>query len=161
LKALIARSADFYGTKNSILVELVVKNLDKGKKAMWFADAGKLHTFTSAEDAARATALLGNTPDAFNQVWHLPTSPEALTGEQWINLVARLMNKPARYTVVSKWMISALGLFVPIFREFAEMAYQYDRDYIFNSAKFEMRFGYTPQKPEEGIARLLTAVGIQ
>ena len=30
-----------------------------------------IHPYTP--DAARAVALLGNTPDAFNQVWHLPT----------------------------------------------------------------------------------------
>ncbi len=59
INALIARSADFYGPKNSLMVELVIKNMMNNKRAMWFADAHKIHTFTSAEDAARATALLG------------------------------------------------------------------------------------------------------
>jgi nucleoside-diphosphate-sugar epimerase len=57
---------------------MVYKNLQKGKKAMWLADASKIHSFTYTPDAARATALLGNTPDAYNQVWHLPTSAEKL-----------------------------------------------------------------------------------
>ena len=48
LQAIIARSADFYGIKNSVLVEMVYKNLLKNKKAMWFADATKAHTFTAA-----------------------------------------------------------------------------------------------------------------
>ncbi len=73
LKALIARSADFNGLKNSVLVETVPKNLMQGKKANWFASLHKVHTFTFIPDAAKATAILGNTPEAYGEVWHLPT----------------------------------------------------------------------------------------
>src|SRR5690242_10986235 len=62
LKALIARSADFYGpdNKNSPLTLMVAENLIKGKKAQVFGDANKIHTYTYTPDAALATALLGN-----------------------------------------------------------------------------------------------------
>jgi nucleoside-diphosphate-sugar epimerase len=159
INALIARSADFYGMRNSILVEIVINNLMKNKKAMWFADAHKIHTFTSAEDAAKATALLGNTPDAYNQVWHVPTDNSPLTGKDWIELVARILNKKASYSVIPSWMISFSGLFVPLFKELSEMTYQYEQDYIFSSSKFEKRFGYTPVTPEDGIARLIKLLG--
>jgi nucleoside-diphosphate-sugar epimerase len=48
LTALIARSADFYGpdTKNSLIGEMVVKNLMKNKKAQTFGDINKIHTYT-------------------------------------------------------------------------------------------------------------------
>jgi nucleoside-diphosphate-sugar epimerase len=159
ISALIARSADFYGLRNSIMVELVIKNMMKNKRAMWFADAHKIHTFTSADDAAKATALLGNTPDAYNQVWHLPTDSSPLTGKDWIELVARILNRKPKYTVLPSWMVSFIGLFVPLFRELSEMIYQYEQDYIFNSDKFEKRFGYLPVKPEEGITRLIALLG--
>ncbi|MBD0298169.1 MAG: NAD-dependent epimerase/dehydratase family protein, partial [Flavisolibacter sp.] len=86
LTAMIVRSADFYGpgVTNSILIEMVYKNMKKGKKAMWFADADKVHSFTYVPDAAKATALLGNTPDAYNQVWHTPTDVQKITGRQWV-----------------------------------------------------------------------------
>ena len=155
ISAIIARSADFYALKNSILVEMVYKNLIKNKKAMWFADARKIHTFTAASDAARATAMLGNTPDAYNQIWHLPTDRSPLTGEQWIELMAGLMHKKSGVFVIPRWLLSVMGLFVPVFREFKEMIYQYDRDYIFNSSKFEKRFNYTPVKPQVGIKQLI------
>lgn len=45
------------------------------------------------------------------------------------------------------WLLCVLGLFVPVLREFKEMAYQYDRDYFFDSSKFEKRFGVTPLPP--------------
>ena len=52
---------------------MVLKNLREGKKAMWFVSSDIKHSFTYTPDAAKATALLGNTPDAYGQVWHLPT----------------------------------------------------------------------------------------
>lgn len=70
LTALIARSADFYGpdNKNSALNMMVIDNFMKGKKAQAFGNVNKIHTYTFTPDAAKATALLGNTNDAYNQV---------------------------------------------------------------------------------------------
>ncbi len=149
LTALIARAADFIGSPNSVIDEIVYKNFKKGKKANWFARVDKIHNFTFTPDAGRATALLGNTPDAYGQVWHLPTDRSKLTGKQWIELFARQMNVEPKYQILPIWMMSLLGLFVPIMKEFKEMAYQYDRDYEFDSRKFEERF--TDFKPASSI----------
>jgi nucleoside-diphosphate-sugar epimerase len=154
LTALIGRSADFYGPNNdkSVLVDSVFKNFQKGKPADWFASVDKLHSFTYTPDAAKAIALLGNTPDAYNQVWHLPTDGSRLTGKQWIELVAAELNVPAKMRVLPVWMMGILGLFIPILKEFKEMAYQFDRDYHFDSSKFSNRFGdFKITTPQEGI----------
>ena len=155
LTALIARAADFYGPNNdkSVLVETVVKNFRKGKAANWFARLDKVHTFTYTPDAAKATALLGNTASAYNQVWHLPTDATRLTGQQWIDLFAKEMNVKPRSSALPIWMLRLVGLFVPAIREFPEMAYQYDRDYVFDSGKFEKAFNFEPTKPAEGVKR--------
>ena len=50
-------------------------------------------------------------------------------------------------------MLRLIGLFVPVMREFPEMAYQYDRDYVFDSSKFEKAFNFEPTKPAEGVKR--------
>lgn len=160
LNALIARAADFFSPKNSVLVEMVYKNLAKGKKANLFANANKLHNYTYSVDAAKGTAMLGNTPSAFGQVWHLPTSRVRLTGKQWVELIAKEMKVEPRYSVLPKWMMSLAGLFVPVIGEFKEMVYQYDRDYLFNSEKFEQQFGYHPATPEEMVRQLVAKEGI-
>lgn len=151
LTALIARSADFIAPGNSLLTELVCKNLARGRKAQWFVDTTKVHTFTFSRDAGIATALLGNTPDAFGQVWHLPTDQTPLTGKDWIELFAQEMHAAPKYSAMPQWQLGALGLFVPILREFKEMTYQYDRDYVFDSSKFEQRFGMSATKPAESV----------
>ncbi|MBK8611838.1 MAG: NAD-dependent epimerase/dehydratase family protein [Chitinophagaceae bacterium] len=157
LTALIARSADFYGpdNKNSALNMMVVDNFIKGKKAQAFGNINKIHTYTYTPDAARATALLGNTIDAYNQVWHVPTTKELLTNRQWIQLIADELKVAANIQTIPVWLIKILGLFIPIMIEFPEMIYQYEQDYIFDSTKFEKRFGITATAPKDGIGILI------
>jgi nucleoside-diphosphate-sugar epimerase len=157
LTALIARAADFYGpdNKNSALIIMVADNLKKGKKAQAFGNINKIHTYTYTPDAAKATAVLGNTLDAYNQVWHVPTTKEKLTTLDWINLIAKEMDKEAKVQQVPAWMLHILGLFIPVMKEFPEMIYQYEQDYIFDSSKFEKRFGIVATSPEEGIKRTI------
>ncbi len=159
LMALIARSADFYGPGNekSFVIEMVYKNFLKGKRANWFVDANKKHSFTYTPDAAKATALLGNTDDAYNAVWHLPTDKNVLTGRQFIELFASEMNVANKYSVMSVWMIRLVGFFVPVLKEMPEMMYQYDRDYFFDSSKFEKRFNLSPTSYPEGVKNTVRA----
>jgi nucleoside-diphosphate-sugar epimerase len=157
LTALIARSADFYGPNNgnSILIELVYKNMKKGKKPNWLIDANKKHSFTYTTDAAKATALLGNTVDAYNQVWHLPTDKNALTGKEMIALFAKEMEAENKFSVLPMWLLKILGLFIPIMKEMPEMMYQYDRDYIFDSSKFDKRFDFRTTTYQEGVKLII------
>jgi len=160
LHAVIARGADFYGPENksSALTLMVASNLIKGKKAQAFGNPDKIHTYTYTPDAAKATALLGNTSDAYNQEWHVPTTKERITTLGWIELIAKELNTEAKVQKVPGWMINALGLFVPIMREFPEMMYQFEQDYIFDSSKFEKRFGITATSPAEGIKKMVAGL---
>ncbi len=158
VKALIARSADFYGPSienSSILTEMVFKPLSKGKTANWLAGDTFKHSFTYTPDAGRATALLGNTEKAFGQIWHLPTASNPFTGKEWIEAIAQKMNTKPKYRVVSKLMVRLIGLFVPVMKESVEMLYQYDRDYIFDSSKFEKEFDLKPTPYVEGIKAII------
>lgn len=146
LKAIIARAPDFFSSvkQNSGLMNMVYNNLAKGKKAMWFCNAKVVHSTGYVPDLAKGTAMLGNTPDAYNQIWNLPTDPQKITGEGWVNLFATEMKASNNVQVLPGWGIKALGIFLPILGEFYEMRYQFDRDYFFDSSKFSKRFNYTP-----------------
>ena len=158
LTALIARAADFYGphNKNSALSIMVADNLLKGKKAQAFGDLSKIHTYTYTPDAGKATAMLGNTRDAFNQVWHLPTTKEKLSNRQWIHMIAEELQVEAKIQSIPTWMLHLLGVFMPAMKEFPEMMYQFDQDYIFDSSKFEQKFGLVATSPRDGIKSLLS-----
>ena len=158
LTALIARCADYYGPniKNtSMLTETVFKNLSKGKKANWLGSVKFKHSFTFTPDAGKATALLGNTDGAYGEVWHLPTAPNPFTGEEWIKNIAEEMGVEAKIQAAPKFLVKIMGLFMPIMKEMVEMIYQYDRDYIFDSSKFEKRFDFSPTPYLEGIKSIV------
>ncbi len=159
VKALIARSADFYGPgiRNSVLGMSVVDRLARGKKAQWFCSARHKHSFTYTPDAGRATAILGNESTAFGKVWHLPTAPDPLTGEEWVQAFAEEMGARAGVTVAGQTMIRLLGMFIPVLKEFRELTYQWDRDYIFDSTQFERRFSFRPTPYAEGIRAVAAA----
>ena len=160
LDAIIARAADFYGpnTPLSFATVTVFHNLKKGKKAQWFLDADKKHSMTFTPDAGKATAILGNTPPAYNQIWHLPTDKNALTGKEFIELAAKAFGVEPKYMVLKRWMIQMVGYFVPVVKESYEMLYQNEYDYLFDSTKFEKTFNFTPTSYQDGIAETVRSM---
>jgi len=138
-----------------MLTETVFTPLSKGKKANWLGSVDFKHSFTYTPDAGKATALLGNTDDAYNQIWHVPTAPNPLTGKEWIEAIAGALKVEPKYQAAPKFLVRILGLFVPIMREMVEMMYQYDRDYVFNSDKFEKRFDFKPTPYKKGIEEIV------
>jgi nucleoside-diphosphate-sugar epimerase len=160
ITALIARSADFYGPSiqnTSVLTETVFNPLYNGKKANWMSSVKYKHSFTYTPDAGKATALLGNTDAAYNQVWHLPTAANPPTGKEWIDLISNELGTKSKYQAAPKFLVQIMGLFVPLLKEMPEMMYQYDRDYDFNSSKFESRFDFIPTPYKVGIKEIVNS----
>jgi nucleoside-diphosphate-sugar epimerase len=160
LDAIIARAADFYGpnTPLSFATVTVFENLKKGKKAQWFLDANKKHSMTYTPDAGKATAILGNTNSAYNQIWHLPTDKNALTGKEFIELAANAFGVKPNYTELKMWMIKMVGMFVPVVKESIEMLYQSEYDYLFDSTKFEKAFNFSPTRYQDGIIKTVKSM---
>jgi len=154
LQAIIARSPDFFGgtaRQTSVIMNLVYDNLIKDKKAQWFCNAKICHSMGYVPELAKGTAMLGNTTEAYNQIWNLPTDPQRITGEEWINLFAKELGKENKFSVLPNWLVKGFGLLVPVMKELAEMNYQYDRDYFFDSTKFNNYFKYTPITHAEAV----------
>lgn len=160
IDAIIARAADFYGpnTPLSFVTVTVFDNFKKGKKAQWFIDADKKHSMTYTPDAGKATAILGNTSSAYNQIWHLPTDKNVLTGKEFIEIAAKEFAVKPNYMVLKKWMIQMVGYFVPVVKESMEMLYQNEYDYLFDSTKFEKAFNFVPTSYKDGIAETVKAM---
>jgi nucleoside-diphosphate-sugar epimerase len=154
IKAIIARSADFYGPyteKSSVPFFLVINNLAQGKKAQWLVNARKQHSLTYTGDCGKALYTLAITDEAANQIWHLPTASPPLTGEQFIGIAAEYLGKKPEHAILSKWKIRIGGMFNYTIKESYEMLYQNEFDYIFDSSKFERKFGTRPTPYKEGI----------
>jgi nucleoside-diphosphate-sugar epimerase len=157
LDGMIVRGADFYGPNAllSLTYQMVTTKLKEKKSSQWIGDIKKIHTFTYTPDAGKATAILGNTPSAYNQTWHALTSKEKMTGEQYVKIATELMSRPNKVQALPKFGVQLLGLFIPVLREFVEMMYQYENDYLFDSSKFEKAFTIQATDYNVGIAESL------
>ena len=159
LQAIIARAPDFFGPikEKSMLMNLVYDNLVKGKTAQWLCSSEKIHSMGYTPELAKATALLGNTDSAYNQIWNLPTD-KPLTAKEWTKIFAKEMNTNDKVMSLPAWGAKLLGIFVPIMGEIHEMLYQFDRDYYFDSTKFQNAFGYKPISNEQAVKETLKAL---
>lgn len=142
LSAMIARSADFVGpgAYNTFMHGMIFMKMKEKKKPTWLGNDLLRHSYTFTPDAGRAVALLGNTPEAYGQTWHLPTSDNPLTGKEFISVAAEVFKTGTDHSVMKPWMMQLGGLFNPLARESVEMMYQYTHEYLFDSSKFESRF---------------------
>jgi nucleoside-diphosphate-sugar epimerase len=159
LHAMIARSADFYGpgANQSLLASVLFSRLCAGKAPQWIGNPDAAHTFTFTPDAGRALAALGQLPAAFGQTWHLPTAShlgsEAVSGKALSRTACTLSGQPVRLQVAPRWLLKAMGLFVPMLRENDEMLYQFENDYRFDSGKAEKALGWPTTPYGEGLAQ--------
>jgi nucleoside-diphosphate-sugar epimerase len=161
LRAMIARSADFYGpsARNGLPNILVLDPFRKGAKASWPVNADVPHSLTFTPAAARALVLLADRDSAWNQVWHLPTAANPPTGRQLVAMAAEAMGVAPRLRVLSRPVLWVAGWFDPVVGELQEMLYQNDSPYVFDSSKFDAEFGLTSTPYAEGIRAVARAYG--
>jgi nucleoside-diphosphate-sugar epimerase len=163
ITALIARAPEFYGPAHtqSGVNAMVFDNIKKGKKLQWMMDDKVQRTYIFTPDAAKATALLGNTESAYNQTWHLPCTAEFINGKQFIQLTENAVGKSLSYTVLKKWMLQLVGLFNPLVKEVIELLYQYEQDYIFDCSKFKNAFpNFITTTYQQGIQQIIKEIKV-
>jgi nucleoside-diphosphate-sugar epimerase len=161
-ETLIARAPDFYGPGiegKSLITETIVKNVLQGKKAMWMGNPHLPHACIYTPDAARAVALLGNSPEAFRQVWHLPTKEHPPTGAEWVALFAKAAGRATSFRVMGKGFIGFLGIFIPFMREMKEMLYFNTRPFTVDCSKFLEHFPFECTSYEQGVEEIIKAGG--
>ena len=153
ITAMIARSADFYGpnTRTSVPNVLVFEPIAKKQTPSWLVNDSVPHSYTYTPDAAKALLTLAESSSAWNQTWHLPTTPNPLTGKQFIALVAQEFGVPPKYRVLSRPMLKIVGWFNSDVGESYEMLYQSDSPYLFDSSKFARAFGIAETPYADGI----------
>jgi nucleoside-diphosphate-sugar epimerase len=153
LTAMIARAADFYGpnAKTGIPNVMVFEPMSKKQKAMCLVNDSLPHSYTYTPDAAEALVALAASESAWNQTWHMPTTPNPPTGKGFIAHAAEAMGVPAKYRVLSRPMVRIVGWFNPVVGEVYEMLYQNDSPYLFDSSKYARAFGFLGTPYAEGI----------
>lgn len=153
LTAMIARAADFYGpdTPNGVPNLLVFAPFSQKKKASWLVNDSVSHSYTYTTDAAQSLLQLAERATAWNQTWHVATTPNPPTGKAFVTLAAKEFGVAPEYRVLSRLMIRLAGWFNPLVAESYEMLYQNDSPYLFDSRKLAKEFGFAGTPYTDGI----------
>jgi nucleoside-diphosphate-sugar epimerase len=138
----IGRASDFFGAgvTESTLGRRVFANAVAGKRADFIGDPDLPHTYSYVPDIAAGLAMLGTDERAEGQVWHL-TGPDTVTTRALLALVAAEVGHAVDIRVVPALAVRALGLFSPMMRGLAEMAYEFEAPFILDTTKFQSTFG--------------------
>ncbi|WP_300604500.1 NAD-dependent epimerase/dehydratase family protein [Niabella sp.] len=142
LEAVICRAPEFYGPgkTQSITNTLIFDNIREGKRLKVPISADKKRSLIWTPDASRATALIGNTPEAFGQTWHLPVDESHPTYEEFITLAETVYGRELNYAVVPKFAFKIGALFNERIKELQELLPRYEHDNVFDDAKFRKYF---------------------
>lgn len=157
LEAVICRAPEFYGPgkTQSITNTLIFDNIKKGKKLKVPLRDDKKRSLIWTPDASRATALIGNTPDAFGQTWHLPVDENHLTYQEFIALAANVYGRGLKYSIVPKFAFNTSALFNKRIKELQELLPRYEHDNLFDDSRFRDHFpGFQVTDYRKGIEQI-------
>lgn len=142
LEAVICRAPEFYGPNKtqSITNTLLFNNIKEGKKLKVPLRDNKKRSLIWTPDASRATALIGNTPDAYGQTWHLPIDSSHPTYKEFIAMASKIYGKQLKYSVVPKFVFKIGSKFDKKVKELLELLPRYEHDNLFDDSKFRNRF---------------------
>ncbi|EYT53060.1 NAD-dependent epimerase [Leucobacter sp. UCD-THU] len=158
IDAVICRAPEFYGPgkTQSLTNSAVFDRIDQGKRPLVPLNARAKRSLIWTPDASRAMALIGNTPDAYGQTWHLPIDRDRLTYAQLIGIASEISGREIAFTTVPEWVFKLGGLVSPAVKEAAELLPRYRQDNVFDSSKFATRFpGFEVTDYRSGIAEML------
>lgn len=142
IEAVICRAPEFYGAgkTQSVTNTLIFDNFKQGKKLKVPISDHTKRTLIWTPDASRAMALIGNTPDAYNQTWHLPCDDNRLTYKEMIAFISKISKKKLDYSVMKMWFLKLGSLINEQAKGLWELLPRYKYDNIFVSDKFKKRF---------------------
>ncbi len=155
IKAVIGRSADFYGTStNCALYISFLENMIKGKAPQSLGGLDIVHTYAHTTDVGRALVALALDESTYGQVWHLPVS-RPITINEVNEIFNQVLGTHYKITVIPRGMLNILGVFITSIKEMKEMLYQLDEPYIMNCEKFMLHFpDFETTKIETGIREM-------
>ena len=158
LEAVICRAPEFYGPEKtqSITNTLFLNAIKANKIAKIPVNKTALRTLIWTPDASRAMALIGITPSAYGQSWHLPCD-EPHTYMDMIAIAEKILDRPVNYKTIPLWQFKLAKPFSKEVRELDELLPRYAVDNLFISDKFKTAFpNFTITTLEEGLTQLFS-----
>lgn len=159
IEAVICRAPEFYGPgkTQSLTNSAVFNRIKQGNRPVVPVSAQTTRTLIWTPDASHAMGLIGNTPDAYGQTWHLPVDPHRLSYQDMILIAGEVTGRDINYVTIPEKLFALGGLVNKAVKEAAELLPRYRHDNIFDSTKFATRFPeFSVTTYRQGITAILT-----
>ncbi|MBX3463981.1 MAG: NAD(P)H-binding protein [Planctomycetes bacterium] len=146
LRSTVIRGGDFFGHGDGSWVDLaIVRSLSKGK-LIYPGPLDRAHAWAYLPDLARAFVAVAERPAAapferLHFAGHTLTGQQMLDAVQAAALATGLATTPLRRGGMPWGLIRAGGVFVPIWREIAEMAYLWQVPHALVGTALQQRVG--------------------
>ena len=157
LRVAIGRGSDFFGpyaTEAAMMGTRVFGRALAGKSALAIGNTGRLHTYTFIDDFGRGLVTLGERDEALGKAWHMPSAPAVQTRD-FVNRIYAQLGRRMKLASVPRFAISLLAAFDENVSELREMLYQFERDFVMDSSRFESAFDERPTALDDGIRQTL------
>ncbi|MBK0420528.1 NAD-dependent epimerase/dehydratase family protein [Leucobacter sp. CSA2] len=158
IDGLIGRAPEFYGPDKtrSFTNTAIFDRIRAGKRPRIPISDQTRRSLIWTPDASRALALLGNSPEAYGQTWHLPVDPDHPSYARIVERAAEVTGRRIRPRVIPEQVFRAGAHVDPAVKEMLELLPRYRQDNIFDSSKFASAFPAFRATPmAEGVERLL------
>jgi nucleoside-diphosphate-sugar epimerase len=158
VRAVTGRASDFFGPggTQTMFERRFWTRVLAGKSGQVFVDPDTPHTYHYIPDVAAGLEALGRADDsAYGRAWMLPCAP-AVTTRDLVAHFGRALGREVKLDVMPRWIFGVLSPFVPIFREFDEMLYQWEEPFIVDDRRFREAFGISAT-PLDAAARQTVA----
>lgn len=160
VKALIGRSADFYGpvAVNSPFYIKFIENILSHENPQFLGKRNVKHTYAYTEDNGNALVTLALDESSYGQVWHLPVG-KPVTVDEVIGIINKILGSNYRVSYIPRLVTGLLSLFMSAVKESREMLYQYDEPYIMSDQKFRKKYPNFVVTPyEKGIRAMIDSM---
>jgi nucleoside-diphosphate-sugar epimerase len=140
------RASDFYGPggTQTALGDFFWPRVLSGKTAYSPFRLDAVHTYHYIPDVAAGLAALGCAEaDVYGLPWMLPCAPAGTLRELVVRLDTKL-ERDIRVGQLPRWVVKTVAVFIPLFRELAEMLYQWDEPFVIDDRRFRERFHVAP-----------------
>ncbi|MGI9577642.1 MAG: NAD-dependent epimerase/dehydratase family protein [Microthrixaceae bacterium] len=153
VRATVGQASDIYGpnVRHGIGSDQVFGPLAAGKAANFLGDLDAVHTYTYADDCARALVTLGQREEALGQAWHVP-SAEPITSRQLFDMIFAELDQKPKIRSANGMVLSTLALFSADMKRLKrEKAYQFTTPWLVDSSKYEHAFGREVTPHDEAV----------
>jgi len=151
VRAVLGRASDYYGPGGALTYvgDYFWKPALAGRIVWSPVDPDAIHTYHYIPDVAAGLALLGNAEeDVLGQAWMLPCRPPE-TLRDLVKRLSEALGREIKLGTIPRWILQAMGLFVPLVREMNEMLYQWDAPFVVDDRRFRARFEMRPAGADE------------